>query len=415
METGISIPPVETLVIQTAKQKKRKHSAGDGTKREPSADECEKKKHRKDKRKQENRKSNERARKQSESVDNTGPLAADPEPLNANVDSDTTTKSVSNNVSSPSIQNPSSKPILKPPLENMGESTLPLQSTEINSIALSSNSLSSIPLKANKPKKSVKFTPETTATDGDSRDRIHKALIAAYKAPATVTPEELANSIDSAPPPAKRQKEDKKKKQKKRKDQQLKVAKDEHAKEAALKYLQEFYRSRQTWKFQKAKQNWILRNLFDVELIEAVEENGAALKDYIAGLQSQDARGRLLEEAKKIIADGNTKKKDDDEDTFDEGEVASADKEKRSRRVERAHLVMIALGHEDDEEEDGGVSIGEGVGDIQIAAKSSNGNTTKASSDSDDSNDDDDDEEEEEEEEEGEEQEEEDSDDFDDE
>lgn len=239
--------------------------------------------------------------------------------------------------------------------------------------------------KPSKPKKSVKFHSEAAAEDGESRQRIHNALIAAYKASeaaetAAVTPEELANSLDTNAPPAKKQKREKKKE---KKEKLKNGGKDENAKQGAVNYMLEYHKHRETWKFQKAKQNWILRNAFDINEIENTTENREALKAYIAGLQGQEARNRLLEGAKKILKNGEDSRP---KDTAAEGVVLDGEAEKR---LARAKLVMRGLGHEDDEESDreDGVTLkanpkdGNGNGDDD---ESENSDMTDESDDSED-------------------------------
>ncbi|KAF8440609.1 hypothetical protein BGX38DRAFT_1144557 [Terfezia claveryi] len=249
------------------------------------------------------------------------------------------------------------KPILKSPEKMMDTTKSPLETVDSNASKANGTSLllKSTLSKPTKPKKSVKFHSEAAAEDGESRQRIHNALIAAYKASeaaeeAAITPEELAESLQA---PAKEQKAEKRKKE--RKEKVKKNGKDENAKQSALSYMLEYHKSRGTWRFQKAKQNWILRNVFDVTEIEGTKENDAALKAYIAGLQGQQARNRMVEEAKKILksGEGGVEK--------DSGENMEVDKEKE-KKMTRAKLVMIGLGHEgnkdkkndrtDDEEED---------------------------------------------------------------
>ena len=232
------------------------------------------------------------------------------------------------------------RPILKFPEKMMDTSKLLLEIVDPN--AGKANSTPPVPKP--KPKKSVKFHSEAAAEDGESRQRIHNALIAAYKASeaaeeVAVTPEELADSLEA---PSKKQKREKRKEGKK---EEVKNGKYGNAKQSALGYMLEYHKSRETWKFQKAKQNWILRNAFDVAEVEATKENCAALKAYVAGLQGQEARNRLLEEAKKILKSGEESVKKDSEKNVEVGE-------EKEKRIARAKLVMIGLGHEDDDGEE---------------------------------------------------------------
>ena len=238
------------------------------------------------------------------------------------------------------------KPSLKSPEKRMDTTKPPLETVDSNAGKL--NGTSPLPQSAlskpTKPKKSVKFHSEAAAEDGESRQRIHNALIAAYKASeaaeeAAVTPEELADSLEA---PTKKQKREKRKREKKEKVK--KNGKDGNAKQSALSYMLEYHKSRETWRFQKAKQNWILRNAFDVAEIEGTKENDAALKAYVAGLQGQEARNRMVEEAKKFL------KSREEGVEKDSGGDVGVDEEKE-KKIARAKLVMIGLGHEDDGDE----------------------------------------------------------------
>ena len=246
----------------------------------------------------------------------------------------------------PAIAIISTTSILKSPEKRMDTTKPPLETVDSN--AGKANGTSPLPKSAlskpTKPKKSVKFHSEAAAEDGESRQRIHNALIAAYKASevaeeAAVTPEELADSFEA---PAKKQKREKRKKEKKEKVK--KNGKDENAKQSALSYMLEYHKSRETWRFQKAKQNWILRNAFDVIEIEGTKENDAALKAYVAGLQGQEARNRMVEEARKVLKSGEEGVGKDSGGDLKVGE-------EKKKKIARAKLVMIGLGHEDDEDE----------------------------------------------------------------
>ncbi|KAI5788896.1 hypothetical protein DFH27DRAFT_527895 [Peziza echinospora] len=256
------------------------------------------------------------------------------------------------------------KPILKSP-QKKSEQISPLAAMDANTAKLSISS-NSPPApagkKASKQKKSVKFSSDCAPEDGDSRERIHKAILGAYASAAIVTPEDLASSIEAAAPPSKKQKREKKKDGSKKKEKKLPGAKDANAKEGALSYLVEYHTNRESWKFQKAKQNWVLRNAFDVSEIEPTKEYSAALKAYITGLQGEDSRTRLLVEAKKIVANGDKAvsepKTDGEGDVVMDAAAATATpaeappKPSSEAEVSRAKLVMSALGHGDDDEEE---------------------------------------------------------------
>ncbi|KAL0631666.1 hypothetical protein Q9L58_009478 [Maublancomyces gigas] len=236
-------------------------------------------------------------------------------------------------------------------------------------------------------RKSVSFTADTKATDGDSIKTLYEnhdpfAHYASYQQhindyPTNELPEgfddeprskkleskgkhERFDGDEIAPPPtstptptptpapAPNQKKQKKR-ERKEKQQKEKEAKEDADEEvngaehgAKLSYLLTYHTSRDTWKFEKGKQNWILRHAFNPAKIPD-EGYGAALKSYITGLLSPAARDRLLAEANEIVKRGK--------DTISkDGERINPEDQKTN--VTRAKLVLSALGHEDDEDDD---------------------------------------------------------------
>ena len=264
--------------------------------------------------------------------------------------------------------NPTSPPlktILKTPPKRMDDSNIPINNISCNGSKANGNQ-ATLP-RPSKPKKSVKFHSEVAAEDGESRQRIHNALMASYKASeaAAVSSQELANILDASTPLRKKQG-----------GKKNKAKKDESAKQGALSYMVEYYKNRETWKFQKAKQNWILRNAFDVNEIEGTGEYAAALGAYIAGLQSKQARDRLLGEANIIL-------KDEKENTKEDGAV---DMELRGKRILRAKLVILGLGQEDVHlgcvQSDNGVSLKPGTESDETASDCSDEEDSNGSDDS---------------------------------
>ncbi|RPB17146.1 hypothetical protein P167DRAFT_541232 [Morchella conica CCBAS932] len=70
-----------------------------------------------------------------------------------------------------------------------------------------------------------------------------------------------------------------------------------------LHYLTAHHLHRATWKFEKSKQNWILRHAFDSAQIPGTHD--AALRGYIASVQGAAARDRLLEAANEVVKRGS--------------------------------------------------------------------------------------------------------------
>jgi len=126
-----------------------------------------------------------------------------------------------------------------------------------------------------------------------------------------------------------------------------------------LHYLSNFHLHRSLWRFEKSKQNWVLRNALDVVAVPGSSDQALAV--YIAGLQGVNARDRLLEEAEKVLAEPG------------DGE-----------RVGRAKLVAKALGRRDlvgdeNKEED----VGQKANAADISDDSSSSDESESDSDSD--------------------------------
>ncbi|MCJ1475118.1 hypothetical protein MMC13_003778 [Lambiella insularis] len=162
-------------------------------------------------------------------------------------------------------------------------------------------------------RKSVSFTPETKATDGEGAKRLYAAWLAQQGAdfdPTTapqalrhITPPQItaAPSIElSTSSAAKKLKVSKagKPPQPKAKITATKAASDSPIL-PTLQYLQSYHTSRDTWKFNKSKQNQLLKHAFNVHKIPPQYDD--ALKAYMEGLQSSSARKRVREEAEEII------------------------------------------------------------------------------------------------------------------
>lgn len=224
-------------------------------------------------------------------------------------------------------------------------------------------------------RKSVSFTPDTKATDGDSIKTLYEnhdpfAHYASYQQHINDYPtNELPEGFDDEPKPKKPEpkgdhkrfddsepapipelsQKKRKMREKREKRQKKKEAKEDAEDEAngseggaKLSYLLTYHTSRDTWRFEKGKQNWILRHAFNLSKIPE-EGYAAALKSYVTGLQSPAARDRLLAEANEIVKRGK--------DTISkDGEKLDPEDQKTS--VTRAKLVLSALGHEDDEGDD---------------------------------------------------------------
>jgi len=107
------------------------------------------------------------------------------------------------------------------------------------------------------------------------------------------------------------------------------------AKPQYLEYLSQFHTDRATWKFNKAQQISLLKNIFDVSRIP--KDYDEAVKVYIAGLQGDSARNRLREAASETLK-SILRADEDDHDNEDQNAYIL----KRQRK--RAKLILRALG-----------------------------------------------------------------------
>ena len=148
-------------------------------------------------------------------------------------------------------------------------------------------------------RKSVTFTPETKQDDGFGASSIPKQ----WSADATTN----ADSSMRRPPVASTSTK-KKKKQPRLKPEDFTPGSQQDEsnffddlKELPeyVQYLHLFHTEKQSWKFNKNKQNNLLRNLFKVDRLPPQEN--AAISEYIAGLQGAAARQRVIESATSVL------------------------------------------------------------------------------------------------------------------
>jgi len=173
---------------------------------------------------------------------------------------------------------------------------------------------SSIPL-ATPPRKrkSVAFTPETKLEDGDSTKQLFYAWVAEQIAKdSSFNPQWLGKAFQSfetrsisEPDTAEKVKKPKSKKKEKSTQNTEKQpvpptssAEHETPTHPAVTYLQQYHTSRPSWKFNKAKQTYILKHLFDIAALPPSLD--PALTAYIEGLQGADARTRVKQAAEHI-------------------------------------------------------------------------------------------------------------------
>lgn len=175
---------------------------------------------------------------------------------------------------------------------------------------------SSIPL-ATPPRKrkSVAFTPETKLEDGDSTKQLFYAWVAEQIAKdSSFNPQWLGKAFQSfesrsIPEPdteetVKNLKSKSKKKEKSTQNTDKQTVPPTSSTEhetpthPAVTYLQQYHTSRPSWKFNKVKQTYILKHLFDIAALPPLLD--PALTAYIEGLQGADARSRVQQAAEHI-------------------------------------------------------------------------------------------------------------------
>ncbi|OQN97114.1 hypothetical protein B0A48_17210 [Cryoendolithus antarcticus] len=152
-------------------------------------------------------------------------------------------------------------------------------------------------------KKSVTFTPETKLEDGDRIAEIFEAWDKGELVGADVEPlprEDVASTApisgepdEASPPPLPAKDKKSKPKHGKKSDSTETVA--------YLQYLDRFILDKAHWKFNKAKQNDLLRNAFNIYRIPS--SYTAWLLEYISGLSGAAARQRLREGAQEVLGE----------------------------------------------------------------------------------------------------------------
>lgn len=158
-----------------------------------------------------------------------------------------------------------------------------------------------------KKRKSVSFTPETKTQDGDSTKQLYAAwltqqdddfdLTTAAQALRHVSPPKInPSTLPSTTTSPKATQAKKPKLSKKRRSKTAGDASTLTPVTATLLYLQSYHTSRPTWKFNKSKQNQVLKYAFDTFKIPPSYD--PALNAYMDGLEkTSNARKRLREEA----------------------------------------------------------------------------------------------------------------------
>jgi WKF domain len=187
------------------------------------------------------------------------------------------------------------------------DSTQPLETFQTSS---GTNTQTSLLTPQVGKRKSVTFTPDTKAEDGDSVRQLFRAWVAEQKAedPSSQA-EKIVKAFESGAPPSKSAKEAKTKERDTKEQWQGmddQAGNQLHASStmnvaplhSAIVYLLDHHRSRGDWKFNKAKQGYLLKHLFDFDKVPS--DYDEALRGYIVGLRGRGVRARVREAAEKI-------------------------------------------------------------------------------------------------------------------
>lgn len=162
--------------------------------------------------------------------------------------------------------------------------------------------------KSKSRRKSVTFTPETKQEDGFSASTLFNKWSSELKAQ------------QSQQPPSSKQIDDKERKPKAGKVKTQSPASKTSIEPrsgisgsgpAFVTYLELFHNDRPSWKFNKKKQNDLLKNLFDIDKLPA--EHNEALLQYIRGLSGSSACQRVVDSAEAVLKEIFEKYGDKDE------------------------------------------------------------------------------------------------------
>ncbi|KAG7815837.1 hypothetical protein KL928_005176 [Ogataea angusta] len=112
-----------------------------------------------------------------------------------------------------------------------------------------------------------------------------------------------------------------------------------------LKYLRQYHEDRANWKFSKAKQTWILKNLKNIP-----QEYDEALKAYIASIQG-GSRDRVRDEMMAVVDKWNNAARQALEDMQKEPEGAEESQEEKDEKDENAEANDDTKEKEEEKEE----------------------------------------------------------------
>lgn len=198
---------------------------------------------------------------------------------------------------------------------------------KVRSTAPESNGITSVTPPSQR-KKSVTFSPETKVEDGESVKQYHKNWVSSQRSndpqfdveklnpalkalePTTVretSPEQPAVSLISPSLPIDNRPTAPKKKPKKKQNISHSNSGPTSQQPSsdytypALAYLTTYHTSRDSWKFNKADQNYLIKHIFHHAQVPA--QHDPALASYLKGLASENTKARIRREALDIRAE----------------------------------------------------------------------------------------------------------------
>jgi hypothetical protein len=148
-------------------------------------------------------------------------------------------------------------------------------------------------------RKSVTFAPDVKTKDGNSIKRLYLALdpFGKNRTRGGVSPPVNKSKDGTSPAEKKKKKQQQQQKKKKRGG----GSNSNNSTTPYIDYITTYHQHRDAWKFEKSKQNWILRNALDTDAVSRA--NDEALAAYVRGLPAAGTRHRLLGEARKVLGD----------------------------------------------------------------------------------------------------------------
>ncbi|KKY18411.1 putative proteasome subunit alpha type 6 [Phaeomoniella chlamydospora] len=147
-----------------------------------------------------------------------------------------------------------------------------------------SKSPSALKKQSQSKKKRVSFAAETKTEDGDTAVSISPADL-------DLLARTSSNSADTPAQPKKPKKAGKIKKTK---------STNSEKPHSALQYLSQYHESRDTWKFNKNKETWLLKHIFSTADLPSSYDK--ALATYLGGLRGESAKSRLAQGATEEVS-----------------------------------------------------------------------------------------------------------------